>query len=93
MVLRGCKVDHCRFVTNHLGHNRKKCRICEVYSMVDVNIGGIKHELEIIIQISMSDCESIFVSNIVEECTNFFFRRTAENRIVLARSLAKPEPA
>jgi hypothetical protein len=39
--------------------------------MVDANISRIKHELEVVVQIPMSDRPSILVSNTVKECTNF----------------------
>jgi hypothetical protein len=81
-ALSGSEVDEGRFVTDHLSHNRKKCCVGEVNPMVDANISWIEYELEILIQIPMSNRQSIFVSNMVEE-----------NRIVLARWPAKPELA
>jgi hypothetical protein len=70
--LSGSEVNDGHFVTDHLSYNRKKYRVCEVNPMVDANISRIKHELEVIVQIPMSDSESIFTPNMVEECANFF---------------------
>ena len=66
----GSEADDGCFVTDHLSHHRKKCCVCEVNPMVDANISWIEYELEVLIQISMSNRQAIFASNMVEECAN-----------------------